>query len=213
MSPRTPLQFEEMREEKKTLIMDVALEHFASVGFHATTINHIARHAGISKGLMYNYFKSKEVLLSEIITRSVNEIFIHFDPDRDGFLSESEFEHFIRKLAASLRDKRSIWRLFFQMMMQKEVREKFLTESAVSGKLHAPVSTIGDMEFIPQILKMVSEYFHRKSEIKAPGYDPELEMNMFMIHLKGFAVTYIYTDENDDKSFDRTVDRIIEIYK
>ena len=60
MSPRTPQQFEEIREEKMTLIMDIALEHFANEGYHTTTINHIARHAGISKGLMYNYFESKE---------------------------------------------------------------------------------------------------------------------------------------------------------
>jgi len=45
------------------------------------------------------------------------------------------------------------------------------------------------------------------------GYDPELEMNIFMIHIKGFAVTYIYTDEDDDLSFKKTTDRIIEIYK
>ncbi len=31
MSPRTPKQFQDIREEKKTLIMDVALEHFAQV--------------------------------------------------------------------------------------------------------------------------------------------------------------------------------------
>jgi len=213
MSPRTSRQFEEMREEKKTLIMDVALEHFAGVGFHATTINHIARHAGISKGLMYNYFKSKEELLAQIIGRSVKEVFIHFDPDRDGFLSEEEFELFIRKLTTSLREKRLIWRLFFQMMMQKDVREKFLNEAAVSGDLPGRKSTIGDMEFIPQILKMVSEYFIRKRDKKGDGYDSELEMNMFLIHLKGFAVTYIYTDEEDDKAFNRTVERIIEIYK
>ena len=71
MSPRTPKQFEEIREEKKTLIMDVALEHFANEGYHNTTINHIAKHAGISKGLMYNYFESKEELLAEIINRSM----------------------------------------------------------------------------------------------------------------------------------------------
>jgi AcrR family transcriptional regulator len=202
-----------MREEKKTLIMDVALEHFAEVGFHATTINHIAKHAGISKGLMYNYFKSKEELLSQLISRSVSEIFIHFDPDKDGFLSENEFEHFIRNLAASLRERRLIWRLFFQMMMQKEVREKFLALAEISDKPADSVHTIGDMEFIPQIYTMISEYFIRKKELKGKGYDPALEMNLFMIHLKGFAVTYIYTDEDDDLSFNRTVDRLIELYK
>ena len=75
MSPRTSQQFQEMREEKMTLIMDVALEHFANEGYFRTTISHIARHAGISKGLMYNYFESKEALLRAIVHKSVNEVY------------------------------------------------------------------------------------------------------------------------------------------
>jgi AcrR family transcriptional regulator len=213
MSPRSKKQYEEIREEKRSLIMDVALEQFAGAGFHATTINHIARRAGISKGLMYNYFRSKEELLSEIISRSVNEIFIHFDPDRDGFLTENEFEHFIKKLTTSLRERRMIWRLFFQMMMQKEVREKLLSFTTDTDQMPASGSTTGDMEFIPRIFKTISEYFMRKKEKKGEGYDPYLEMNIFMIHIKGFAVTCIYTDEDDELSFNKTVDRLIELYK
>ena len=95
MSPRTPEQFEEMREERKAHIMNVALEHFAKEGYHKTTISHIARHAGMSKGLMYNYFTSKESLLFEIIMRSVNEMYSDFDRDKDGYLTEEEFEFFI----------------------------------------------------------------------------------------------------------------------
>ena len=36
MAPRTPQQFEDIREEKKTLIMNVALEYFAKEGYHNT---------------------------------------------------------------------------------------------------------------------------------------------------------------------------------
>ena len=125
MSPRTQLQFEEIREEKKTLIMDAALEQFASEGYYATTISQIANHAGISKGLLYNYFESKEALLIAILQRSVMEIYKYFDVNKDGYLSEDEFEFFIRKISFVLREKRSFWRLFFQLVMQKEVRERF----------------------------------------------------------------------------------------
>jgi AcrR family transcriptional regulator len=213
MSPRTSTQYAEIREEKRTLIMDVALEHFAGVGFHATTIDHIARHAGISKGLMYNYFKSKEDLLSQLISRSVNEIFQHFDEDRDGFLSENEFEHFLVKLTESLGKRRLIWRLFFQMMMQKEVREKIMPVSSASVSPAGDEPVPFEIEFIPQILKMISDYFERKRAQKEPSYDPGLEMELFLIHLKGIAMTYIYSDDLDEKSFKRVVNRIIEIYK
>ena len=129
MSPRTPQQFEEIREEKRTHIMNVALEHFAIEGYHNTTISHIAKHAGISKGLMYNYFESKEELLSEIINRSMDEISLYFDPDKDGYLTEEEFELFLRKLFHIIREKISFWRLFYQFLIQKDVREQFLMKN------------------------------------------------------------------------------------
>jgi len=65
--PRTEKQFEEIREFRKAMIMDVALELFANEGYYPTSISKIASKAGISKGLMYNYFKSKEVLITVMI--------------------------------------------------------------------------------------------------------------------------------------------------
>ena len=210
MSPRTADQFEEIREEKKTLIMDVALEHFANEGYHATTISHIARRAGISKGLMYNYFESKEALLEAILQRSVIGIYRYFDLNKDGYLSEEEFEFFIRKISVVLHEKRSFWRLFFQLVMQKEVREKF---SVLSSE---PLKEIeffrGDEKFLSTISGMITDYFIRKKQIKGPSYDPLLDMNMFLITLKGYAITRIYIDDNDQDD-DKTINHIIEIFK
>jgi AcrR family transcriptional regulator len=210
MSPRTSKQFEEMREEKKTLIMDVALEHFANEGFYATTINHIARHAEISKGLMYNYFESKEVLLIEIIKRSVAEITLYFDPDHDGYLGEEEFELFVRKVLLLLSERRSIWRLFFQMLMQKDVLEQFLGSNLIlAGSEDPDKPDIGLMA----IVKMIREYFERKKPVKPSDYDPDLEMHMFINTLLGFALTSIYIDDPEEIHYDKTVNRILEIYK
>jgi AcrR family transcriptional regulator len=213
MSPRTPKQFREIREEKKTLIMDVALEHFANEGYFKTTINHIARHAGISKGLMYNYFESKEALLDAIIHRSVQEIYSYFDIDKDGYLSEDEFDFFIRKVARMLKDKQSFWRLFIQLLMQDEVREQFIKSFIGSDKLIPAVTEKESGLFMSGIMKMMTEYFIRKKDKKGPDYDPYLELNMFIISLKGFAITYIYADTEDDLYYEKTVNRIIELYK
>lgn len=125
MSPRSSAQFEEMREEKKTLIMNTALEHFSDYGFHATTISHIAKHAGISKGLMYNYFKSKEDLLAAIINRSLDEIYNNFNPDRDNNLTPDEFENFIRRIFAIFRENRQFWKLIYRVMLQRGCTNTF----------------------------------------------------------------------------------------
>jgi len=213
MSPRTPQQFEEIREEKKTLIMDVALEHFANEGYHATTINHIAKHAGISKGLLYNYFESKEALLTSIINRSVLEIYKDFDTDRDGYLSEKEFKFFVRRISQMLRENKTFWRLFFQLLMQNDVREQFLKSFLGSGSLFQPSSESSEGMFLSNIVRTISEYFIRKKEIKGEDYDPLLDLNMFIITLKGFAITYIYMNNENDQYYTKTINRIIELYK
>ena len=213
MSPRTARQYKEIREEKIALIMDTALEHFANEGYYATTINHIAKHAGISKGLMYNYFESKEALLKAIIHKSITEVLNYFDIDMDGYLSEGEFEFFVRKVNVTLKEKRSFWRLLFQLLMQNEVREQFLKSFVVSD---SPIRSgnVPDLNLpASQIMKMITDYFVRKKRIKDENYDPKVEMNMFLITLKGFALTRIYMDDSEDEENEKVINRIIELFK
>jgi AcrR family transcriptional regulator len=57
--PRTPKVVEDRREQ----IIDAAMRVFAQKGFVRATNRDIAREAGITTGLIYYYFKSKEDLL------------------------------------------------------------------------------------------------------------------------------------------------------
>lgn len=213
MSPRTSKQYEEIRQEKITLIMDTALEHFANEGYFSTTINHIARHAGISKGLMYNYFESKEALLKAIIHKSIAEVLNYFDIDRDGYLSEEEFEFFIRKINVMLKEKRSFWRLLFQLLMQNDVREQFLKLFAGTDSREQSGTVPGLDLPASQIMNMITDYFIRRKEKLGEGYDPVIELRMFLITIKGFAMTSIYADDGEDDNNEKAINRIIELYK
>lgn len=213
MSPRTQKQFQVIREGKKTLIMDVALEHFAKEGYFNTTISHIAKHARISKGLMYNYFESKEALLSAILKRSIIEIYKYFDINKDGYLTEEEFEFFVRRVFQILKEKKTFWRLLVQILMQKEVREEFLKSFYSSISSPDFVANNPEEQFLNGIFKTMTDYFARKEKRNVSNYDPHLELNMFFLTIKGFAVTYIYIDEVDEEFYDKTINRIIELYK
>jgi AcrR family transcriptional regulator len=213
MSPRTPKQFKEIREEKMTLIMDVALQHFASEGYFRTTINHIARHAGISKGLMYNYFNSKEALLKAIIHRSVNEVYKYLDIDRDGYLSNEEFEFFVRKINVILKGKKYFWQLLFQLLMQIDIREQFLNSYPETDSLIHPGHEPGDNNYPLQIMQMFTDYFERKKGRMGPQYDAESDFNMFYFTLTGYAIKTIYSDTDDDENTEKTINRIIELFK
>ncbi len=210
MSPRSPQQFKEIREEKMALIMEVALEHFANEGYYKTTIDHIARHAGISKGLMYNYFESKEALLKAIIHKSVNEVYKYLDIDRDGYLSGEEFEFFIRKIHMLLKEKRNFWRLLMQLLMQNDAREQLLKAFPESDSLIHPGHEPGDNYYPRLMKKMITDYFLRKGERTGKQYDSEGEISMFFITMMGFAIKSIYSDTDDD---DKEINRIIELFK
>lgn len=71
-----PIVSEEYKRRKKKEILDSALYCFAKKGFQVATIDDIVAHSKISKGAIYNYFKSKEEIYLELIneeTSSMNE--------------------------------------------------------------------------------------------------------------------------------------------
>ena len=213
MSPRTPEQFEGIREEKKSLIMSVALEHFAAEGYHNTTISHIARHAGISKGLLYNYFESKEELLAAIVNKSMNEITQYFDPDRDGYLTGDEFELFVRKIFNVILEKRTFWRLFYQLLMQKDVRDIFLRSvQEPTDSVMAIYSGVNE-SFMTFFSKVMTDYFTRKKERKPADYDPMVDLNLFIYTMEGFGMVTAYLENVDTIDYEKVINRIIELYK
>lgn len=54
---------EEVKQFRRRQIMDASLRLFDEKGFRETTIKDIAEAAGISSGLIYRYFKSKDEIL------------------------------------------------------------------------------------------------------------------------------------------------------
>lgn len=58
---------EENREQRRKDIMRVSLDMFVRRGYHGTTTRDIAEACGISTGLMFHYFASKEQLYLELL--------------------------------------------------------------------------------------------------------------------------------------------------
>jgi AcrR family transcriptional regulator len=196
MSPRTPEQFEEMRETRRKQIMEAALELFASEGYSHCSISQLASHAGISKGLVYNYFESKEALLLAIIEEGMADIMTMMDPNHDGILDPEEVEGFIRNTFKTMRDNTQFWMLFINVVLQPPVKE-FL-----GGK---PFSNMME-QFAPQIL----EYFERM------GYeDPYLEMLTFSAMIEGYGILLAYLFPNEafpEETVQKYEDRMVDMF-
>ncbi|MGI9284049.1 MAG: TetR/AcrR family transcriptional regulator, partial [Pseudomonadales bacterium] len=61
---------EERREQSTETVLQSALELFVGNGYIATSIDDIARRAGLTKGAVYFYFKDKSSLMLELLEQS-----------------------------------------------------------------------------------------------------------------------------------------------
>lgn len=64
--------FERASDERKEKILEVGINEFASKGYENANINIIAKNSGISIGLMYKYFSTKEDLFITCIQRGMS---------------------------------------------------------------------------------------------------------------------------------------------
>ncbi|GAB4317292.1 MAG: hypothetical protein Kow00127_09050 [Bacteroidales bacterium] len=175
MAPKTSEQYREIRESRRKQILETALQLFAEQGYTHTSVRMIAEQAGISKGLLYNYFKSKEELLDRIIQEGFEEILKDFDPDNDGTLTREELGLYIDRVFESLRKNRNYFNLLFALMIQPQVMSHIipLYESKIAS-----------------VFTMVADYFGRT------GFeDPMSESMLFLAHLDGIAFHYIVRPE------------------
>ena len=65
-------RFQRRKEDRPAEITAAAMSAFAEKGFAATKVEDVARRAGVSKGLLYLYFKTKEDLFKAVIRNFVS---------------------------------------------------------------------------------------------------------------------------------------------
>lgn len=58
---------DEAKEERKEKILASALECFSTKGYYASTVDDIVKYSKLSKGSVYNYFKSKEEIFLSLL--------------------------------------------------------------------------------------------------------------------------------------------------
>ncbi len=64
-----------MKKEKRKLILESAKSQFEEKGYHGAKISEIAKHAGIGKGTVYEYFDSKQSIFEELIVMYIDMYF------------------------------------------------------------------------------------------------------------------------------------------
>ncbi len=141
MSPRTDKQFEEIREKSKDNIVDSALDLFSEKGFFNTSVRQIAKKANVSIGLMYNYFSSKEELLTSITNKAL-KLIDNIISDDPKLSAEENIEKTLEQFFQLLESKRKLLRMMTKISFQLErfgfvikmIEKKYIVNIEVLGK-------------------------------------------------------------------------------
>ncbi|MGA2822701.1 MAG: TetR/AcrR family transcriptional regulator [Bacteroidales bacterium] len=191
MCPRTRQKFEEIRENKRRKILDSAVECFATSGYHEVSINDLAAHAGISKGLMYHYFSSKDELLKTLFNEIVSEMMQLLDPDNRGISNRKDLLQYLERFFRHLNSNLILWKMYMAIFSQPAVQQILKKE-------------ILDVSQKP--LKMIEFYFKKQGSKK-----PFVEVAFLSTLFSGVVIEYIGDPEN--YPLDQIRKKILNIYK
>lgn len=72
MSPRPNVS-----EERKNQILEATIAVFARLGFRAARMDDVAEQAGLSKGTLYLYYKSKDAIIAALLQHLFSQEFNH----------------------------------------------------------------------------------------------------------------------------------------
>ncbi|HKJ31932.1 MAG TPA: TetR/AcrR family transcriptional regulator [Balneolales bacterium] len=119
MSPRSSKDFEQIRKSRRDSILNAALRLFAENGYRATSMSQIAENAGVAKGLIYNYFDSKEQLLEQVIQKGFDSCMPEIRQEEfSNSAPETIFKDTLYMMKESFKNHPHFWQLYARLLMQ-----------------------------------------------------------------------------------------------
>ena len=181
------------KEEKRCDIALSAITLFCEKGIQQTSIDQIAKSAGVAKGTIYLYFKNKEEIVFtiwDILTQQHEEVFYtrinpnmsakekileyyNFSECQEGFDKEQTlilFQHFVSSM---LIDKTSLYTAYFESFFQKDY--DFITKYLYKG-IEKGEFVIDDVGLLTNSIIMLLKGALIKAKASNMGFDEAQQM-------------------------------------
>ena len=172
--PRSESQFAEMRAQARGTILAAALRVFGEKGFEGATTAEIARAAGVSKGLVFNYFPTKDDLLQAMIEQTLGEVLGCWQDEKWEGTPAEQLARIVEVGVAQVIARPDFHRLYFSLVLQPG------GSAAVANATAA-------------LMPRLSDYYGRTTELmRTLGSDePENDARLFQMALNGLAQSVV----------------------
>ncbi len=161
----------ELRERSKAAILQAAMQLFAQKGYEKTSISAIAQAAGVAKGLVYNYFQSKEHLLEEVVLYGLQQM-AHTLEGIEEATPAGMMDIIVEQTCQALESQIEFWKLYIALVTQVHAYERMrhIFENMMQGAMQT-------IRPILERLGVQNAEYHAKS---------------FAATLDGMAIHYIF---------------------
>ncbi|WHY79806.1 TetR/AcrR family transcriptional regulator [Neobacillus sp. WH10] len=181
-----PIVSESYKEKKKKEILSSALACFAKKGFQAATIDDIVELSGISKGAIYNYFKSKDEIYLELMITDTEETFEILTKDLSACHSAIEKMNYLFDVYLSVDVSSNNWQ------GKTIVHNEFKLYAARNKELMETLSARRNHFFIQLFAGIIKE--GQESGEFNLDLNPEMMANLFWSMIDGVFFQTIYND-------------------
>lgn len=114
----------------KRAIFDSAIKVFSNNGYEGATMDEIASNAGVAKGTLYYYFKSKEEIFKYIITEGMGVIREQLEEEAQKFQdSLSKIKALCRVQLNLVYQNRDFFKVIMSQIWGQEIRQMELRKS------------------------------------------------------------------------------------
>lgn len=162
-----------MRPQRgKQKLLDAATKLFETKGYFATTVEQITEEAGVSKGLVYNYFNSKEELLVALLESATDRMKLVAGTAMVGDSIEKSLSRLLDQLFDYLQTEKRFLKLQLTLMLMPELQQ---------------VVKESQEKRATQLLEILSGWFRR-----ADVAQPEDKARVFLAMVDGVALHYLF---------------------
>jgi AcrR family transcriptional regulator len=165
--------------EKQLQILHSAMQLFSELGYEAVSTARIAKTAGVSEGLIFRHFGSKEGLLTAIIesgAAQIGETMAVYAVQKSASPSGNAVVAHIGSAFAMLRQNASFWRLVQQIRFQEVVQR---TAQSTIGAVNA------------QIMNTLTAHFQQQDNTNALA-----EALLLFAQIDGITIHYLQDPEH-----------------
>lgn len=199
----------------KQKILKVAEELFAEKGFDATSVDSIARTAGVNKALIYYYFKSKNDLVSALFISIIQELGVHLRAPAVVSRTQSgeiDLRDKIKQEILFLDGRRKILSVLLMEALKQGRREGFLFKCAemvisheaevYQASLAAKKAALSDpqafqvFEFFTGFMPLLAFVVFREKWCRHFKSDPETLLSLF---LDSFQMTHLAAQQGHNR--------------